>query len=376
MSSARSSRPGVSAAKTSGVIISSSTTGSRLRPVPRLTLPGRSARPLRSVLTRVAAALAILCVTVALVYFDRTGYRDSVDPGNLSFVDCLYYATVTLSTTGYGDIVPASEGARLVNALVITPLRVLFLIILVGTTLEVLTERTRQEWRQARWRKNMDRHTVIVGFGTKGRSAATTLLRHGVPARRIVAIDLTRGALAEATAMGLAGVLGDGTRSEVLAQAEAGRAETIVIATQRDDSAVLTTLTARQLNPGATIVAAVREAENAPLVRQSGADTVITSADAAGQLLGVSSVSPQVGQVVVDLLSYGQGMDIAERPAGPADIGNGPRGCPEPVLAVIRSGLLLRFDDPGIGGIRDSDRLIVVRAAQPPGQGAAESAHG
>jgi len=335
----------------------------RLRPLPELRLPGRGSHPLRSVLTRVAAAIAILAATVVLVYLDRSGYRDTVGP-KLTFIDCLYYTTVTLSTTGYGDIVPATESARLVNALVITPLRVMFLIILVGTTLEVLTERTRQEWRQARWRNHMDRHTVIVGFGTKGRSAATTLLRHGTPAKQIVVIDEQPKALAEANALGLAGVLGDGTRNEVLVRAEAARASTIVIATQRDDTAVLTTLTARQLNPRATIVASVREAENAPLVRQSGANTVIISSDAAGQLLGVSTVSPQVGEVVIDLLSYGQGMDIVERPAERADVGLSPRACPEPVLAVVRGSRLLRFDDPDVDGIRLTDRLVVVRTAR------------
>jgi voltage-gated potassium channel len=50
---------------------------------------------------------------------------------------------VTLPVIGYGDIVPATTAARLVNTVVITPMRVMFLIILVGTTLHVLTERTR-----------------------------------------------------------------------------------------------------------------------------------------------------------------------------------------------------------------------------------------
>jgi hypothetical protein len=40
----------------------------------------------------------------------------------------------------------------MVNTVVITPMRVIFLIILVGTTLEVLTERTRTSWRITRWR--------------------------------------------------------------------------------------------------------------------------------------------------------------------------------------------------------------------------------
>jgi len=48
------------------------------------------------------------------------------------------------------------------------------------------------------------------------------------------------------------------------------------VAPDRDDTAVLITLTARELNRGVTIVSAVREAESAHLLRESGADSVIT----------------------------------------------------------------------------------------------------
>ena len=44
----------------------------------------------------------------------------------------------------------------------------------------------------------------------------------------------------------------------------------VIITTNRDDSTVLSTLNVRQLNPNCYIVAAVREADNVPLVRQSG----------------------------------------------------------------------------------------------------------
>ena len=74
---------------------------------------------------------------VSLVYFDRGSYTDNYD-GEVSLVDAVYYATVTISTTGYGDITPVRAHARIVNAIVVTPLRVLFLVLLVGTTLEVL----------------------------------------------------------------------------------------------------------------------------------------------------------------------------------------------------------------------------------------------
>lgn len=52
------------------------------------------------------------------------GYTDSAD-GHVSVSDALYYTTVTLTTTGYGDITPVTEGARLVNIIVITPLRIM-----------------------------------------------------------------------------------------------------------------------------------------------------------------------------------------------------------------------------------------------------------
>jgi voltage-gated potassium channel len=337
---------------------------------PDVLLPSVPVRPLRSVALRVAVATFAMAATVLLVYVDRGGYRDAVR-GRLTFVDCLYYATVTLSTTGYGDIVPASEAARLINALIITPLRVVFLIVLVGTTLEVLASSTRAQWRQRRWRSRMRDHTVIIGFGTKGRSAAMTLLSDGVPAERIVVIDDQRAALLRAEELGLASVCGDGTRTRVLEKAEAALAKTIVIATRRDDTAVLSTLTARQLNPRAYIAVTVREAENAPLVRQSGADNVVTSAEAAGKLLGVSVLSPLVGSVVTDLLSYGEGLDIVERAADPQEIGQAPRACQLPVLAVVREGRLLRFDDPLIGRIQDGDRVIVVRPQEPESAAAA-----
>jgi voltage-gated potassium channel len=325
-----------------------------------LQLPSVPVRPLRSVVVRVAIAVGALVLTVLLVYFDRGAYHDTTG-APLNFVACLYYATVTLSTTGYGDIVPVTNGARLVTALIITPLRVIFLIVLVGTTIEVLAESTRTQWRQRRWRRRMRDHTIIIGFGTKGRSAALTLINNGTPPGQIVVVDEERAALQHANELGLVAVHGDGTRTRVLAKAEAETARTIVISTRRDDTAVLTTLTAREVNPHAFVTVTVREAENAPLVRQSGADNVVTSSEAAGKLLGVSALSPSVGQVVTDLLSYGQGMDIVEQPAGPAQIGAPPEASPVPVLAVIRDGRLMRFDDAAIGPVREGDRVVVVR---------------
>ncbi|TXS16620.1 Ion channel protein [Streptomyces sp. adm13(2018)] len=332
---------------------------------PQIKLPRREVeRPLRQVGKRLLMALGVLAVTIMIVYVDRGGYHDNAN-GTLDFLDCAYYATVTLSTTGYGDIVPYSDTARLANILLVTPLRVLFLIILVGTTLEVLTERTREEFRLNRWRSTLRDHTVIVGFGTKGRSAIQTLCATGLSKEQIVIVDPSNKVIETANADGFVGVIGDATRSDVLFRAEVQRARQIVIATQRDDTAVLVTLTARQLNRGAKIVAAVREEENAPLLRQSGADAVITSASAAGRLLGLSVLSPSAGTVMEDLIQQGSGLDLVERPVTKSEVGKSVRETGDLVVSVLRGHRLLGYDDPAASPLQLTDRVITIVRATP-----------
>ncbi|WP_368857614.1 potassium channel family protein [Streptomyces sp. GbtcB7] len=71
-------------------------------------------RPIRQVVKRLAMALFVLAATAFIVWVDRDGYHDNAGDG-VDFLDSLYYATVTLSTTGYGDITPVSDAARLTN---------------------------------------------------------------------------------------------------------------------------------------------------------------------------------------------------------------------------------------------------------------------
>jgi len=305
-----------------------------------VSLPSRSFSPLTAVTGRMLLAASLLALCTLIVYLGRNGYHDNAHPGQpLSPLAAVYYATVTMSTTGYGDIVPVSNTARLVNTVVVTPLRVIFLVILVGTTLEVLTERTRRNWRNARWRSKVSGHAIVVGYGTKGRSVIATLRESGMPAASIVVIDMSAEAVAEANAAGLAAVAGDATRRDVLARAEAGRAAQVTIAVHRDDAAVLVVLAARQMNPGALIVAAVRERDNEEVIRQSGADQVVVSSDAAGRLLGISTIRPSAARVMSDLLDRGRSLDLTER-AG----------------------------DPEAARLQPGDRLILIASADGAGQ--------
>lgn len=330
-------------------------------------LPVRPVRafwdPVKAIGARVLFALLVLAAVVTIVYLDRSGYRDNYDD-QITLLDAFYYSTVTLSTTGYGDIVPISDTARLMNALVITPLRVLFLIVLIGTTLEALTFRSREAWRVSRWRSSVQDHIVVIGYGVKGRSAVKTLLANEIPRSKIVVVDPIQSNVSEANEDGLVGVVGDATRSDVLRRAQVDRAAKVVVSPERDDTAVLVTLTSRSLNPDATIIVSVREEENAGIMRHSGADSVITSSDSVGRLLGLAAVNPTLSGVLEDLLSSGEGLEVAERRVLPREEGRTPWQLDEPVLAVVRDSEVVPYYSPAVGHLVRDDRVIVVRPAE------------
>lgn len=343
-----------------------SLTGSTTRVPGQVHLPAVRRSPSWDLTRRLLVAVGILALTVAIVYLDRDGYRDQTDPRGhgVSLIDAIYYSTVTLSTTGYGDIAPVAAHSRLINAFVITPLRIGFLVLLIGTTLDVLAAHGRERFRVARWRKRMSKHTVVIGYGTKGRSAVGALVDNNMDKESIVVVDPNPDALADAESDGLAAVSGDATRREVLRRAGVEKAEQVIITTARDDSCVLATLTVRQLNPDAYIVAAVREQDNVPLARQSGANAVVTSSEAVGRLLGLSSLSPALGKVMEDLLTYGEGLEVAERDLLVPEVGKAPQAMSDQVLAVVRESTVYHYYDPVVTQLMRGDRLVVVRPAR------------
>ena len=136
----------------------------------------------------------------------------------------------------------------------------------------------------------------------------------------------------------------------------------MIIATDSDDASVLVALTVRQLTAGQVrIIAAVREAENAPLLKQSGAHHVIVSSATAGRLLGLSTSAPPLIDVVEDLLTPGQGMALAMRSAERDEVGRSPRELESLVIALVRRGKVVTLTDRAGAVIETGDMLVHVR---------------
>ncbi|RRD47940.1 TrkA family potassium uptake protein [Tessaracoccus sp. OH4464_COT-324] len=340
----------------------------RLRsgPLALVNLPRVATSPFKELTRRAVVAVVLLMVSTLVVWLDSSAYIDNVAGDGVDFIDALYYSTVTLTTTGYGDITPVAPHARLLNATLITPLRVAFLILLVGTTIEVLANEGSRAIRDSHWRKKMRNHIVVIGYGTKGRSAVNTLRRQGESADKIVVIDGKEPAIADANFDGLAAFLGDATRRDLLRRAEVPKAREVVICLDRDDAAILATLTVRQLNPTANVVVAVREHQNVPLVKQSGATSVVTSSETVGRLLGLSAIGPDLGAIIQDMLTGGEGLEVHQRMAQSNEVGQSPSTVAgEKVIGIVRNGTLRRFYDSTVARLETGDQLIVIRRAAP-----------
>ncbi len=112
------------------------------------------------------------------------------------------------------------------------------------------------------------------------------------------------------------------------------------------------------------MVVAVRDSDNVALIRQSGADAVVTSSDAVGRLMGLSSISPELGEVIEDLLTSSAGLEIVQRQVTAEENGKGlDEIAGEKVLAVVRNRTLRRYYETGADVLRTGDELVVVRRA-------------
>lgn len=290
--------------------------------------------PLQSLTLRLLLVLAMMCVALAVHWFDRDGLRDNID-GHISFIDVIYFTTITITTVGYGDIIPVSDVAKLFESFVVTPIRVFVWLIFLGTAYDFIFKRTIDRIRTAMIRNSLKDHTIICGFGAGGTFAVRELLCSGIRPEALVVIDADPARIEAAVAMGLNAVLGDATHNSVLQAARIGTAAAVLVSTSQDDAAALAVLSARQLNPRVQISATARLEENEDLLVQAGANKVLNPIRMGGHMLARAAADAHAVDTLADLASADSGLLLSERAALPAEVGR--------QLSEIETGLGLRL---------------------------------
>ena len=269
---------------------------------------------------RTALALGLVFFVVLIHWFDRDGLVDNYDQ-EISFLDVVYFTMISITTTGFGDIAPVSDKARLVEAVIVTPIRIAVLFIFVGAAYDFVIRRSWEKWRMARIQERLTNHIVVLGFGVSGSEAVHELIERGTDPHCIVVLDASAERLAEAEALGCNVMEGDATRDENLVAMRVDTARTVLVSAGRDDSSILIVLTVRHLAPKVPISVVVRAADNELLARQAGADNVINPVRFTGLLLAGSAQGSHVADYMVDLASVGGQVQLVERPVRPDEVG-------------------------------------------------------
>ena len=314
---------------------------------------------------RAALVIGLLVLALAVHWFERDGLKDSYD-GEVSFLDAIYFTMISITTTGYGDIVPTSDRARMFDAFVVTPIRIFFVLIFIGTAYTFVFRRSWDKWRMERIQKNLTGHVIIAGFGTCGAEALDELLARGCTPQEVVVIDPDCEALERAESLGCAVLEADATRDKTLQAVRVEQARAMIVSAGRDDTAILITLTARHLAPKVTISVAVRNEDNELLARQAGATTVINPVSFAGLLLAGSTHGAHIADYIADLASSSGRVRLSEREVTGAE-------CGKPLSAiahglgvrVYREGRPHGFWEAEAAALRPGDTIVEILPTSP-----------
>jgi len=218
--------------------------------------------------------------------------------GVSSITDAVYFSVVTASTVGYGDVTPATPLAKwfAMSALV---LNVAAFAIALGVLITPAIEARLTNALGRMTDTDIDLltdHVIVLGYGELTEPIIDELIAADVEFLVITPDEAAARRLHEED--GVHVLTADPSGEEPLERARIREARAIVAATNNDAEDALAILTARQLGPDATIVAAATERENVNKLKRAGADTVISPATIGGHLLVESALGGEDSEAV------------------------------------------------------------------------------
>lgn len=339
--------------------------------VPRIIVTPSELSPLQILATRLFIAVMLFLVVFGLLWWDRDGLRDQAD-GEVSFSDVVYFTMITVTTVGYGDIVPVSTHARLLDALVVTPIRFGLWFLFLGTAYQLIIRQYMEGYRMAKLQSTLNHHLIVCGFGHTGFSTTKELLARGAQAEQIVVIDPKEDRVRLAGSLGVAAVQADATHEAVLRDVMIEKAKGVIIATGRDDSSALILLTVRHLNPTVRLIVGAKEEENVKLFKQGGADAIVSPATFGGYILAAAVDHGHMVQYLDDLLTAHGNISLVERAVHPDEVGKSPTALkPHLVLRLYRRHQMIPLSQlEQITQLEAGDIMVLLTTTQ---NGAAKS---
>ena len=251
---------------------------------------------LSSLLFSLSSIFAILTYGAVGSYLLGNDFHPKIQ----DFGTACYYTIITLSTVGYGDIVPVTTAARwFAVSLLIVGLGVFASAIAsaLGPKISSEIEKFEQFFNPAHKAMDLKDHVILAGEGAVARNTARELKRRGLSFVQIVA------ALAKWTGDTDHPIIeGDATNDAVLRQAGIQNARMVVAAREDDGENAFIALVAKDVNPNLRLLAVASTVLAIRRLKLARADLVFAPAAVGGRLVADLVQGNQIPPAFQDLL--------------------------------------------------------------------------
>jgi voltage-gated potassium channel len=316
----------------------------------------------------------ILVVPAAIAGTLGIGTVGYVVVSGYPWFDAFYMAAITMTTVGYGEILPLGHAGRVFNSVFLilsASMLLLSMGVVTQTVIELQFGNLLEKRRGKKMIANLKNHYIICGFGRVGRGAASELKQAGVP---LVVIDRREDRVEWAMRSGYLACLGDSTRDEILKEVQIHTAAGLIAALATDADNLFAVISAKTLNSRIRVAARAAEEEAERKMRQVGADSVFAPYVMTGTRLAQSLLKPHVHQfldfattsiglnVRIEQLEVSVHSDLQGRSLADSKIRSELKVI---VLAIRRANGTMLFNPPADAVIETSDYLIVMGEPDP-----------
>jgi voltage-gated potassium channel len=211
---------------------------------------------------------------------------------DLSITDSLYMTVVTISTVGFGDIVPQTTGGKWFTILLII-FGVGTMFYTFGQSAEIMIE-GRFKMLMGRGKlekmiKKLHNHYIICGCGRIGHLIGKELAAEKV---NFVMIEINPEVIQKIEEEGFVFYKGDATQDKTLVEAGIKRAKGVVCVLPSDAENLYVILTAKELNPDVYILSRSEEEASESRLLRAGADRVMSPYTLGGLRMSMAILRP------------------------------------------------------------------------------------
>ena len=219
--------------------------------------------------------------------------------------------TISITTVGYGEVVPLSEAGKVFTIIMLITSWGTFAFAITRITQFVVSGEINKYFKTRKLMKNitkLNNHVILCGYGRNGHQAAQILKAHNIP---FVVIEKNEQLILKKLSEGedILHLEGDSTDDDLLRLAGVERARALITTLPVDAQNVFIVLSARSLNPDIQIISRASEAASVPKLKKAGANNVIMPDRIGGTHMATLVSKPDVVEFI-DFLSGEQGQSI------------------------------------------------------------------